>query len=437
MDPITAHPVTLPAPPPVAPAVVASETLTYEGAPLIALARNPRIPAKLALVREAYAKAELNASPARPRGDLQLVGPPLPQSQSSGSTFRNDYVLSPVRLEVRQLIWDGGRILATIDSLKASAQQNASLAEEDWNKLTLEVRSAYLHVLSVQGGVRLAQEQLELARTQQQQAEVRFRVGQAPRGDVLSAALPVAQAELGVTQAQADLITARQELNALLGLPVDTDLQLAEPRLPAAPLPGLQECRDEAFAKRPSIEAVRFGLRSAIKGVEAAELENHPYLNVLLGLAAVSVDTQPIGGLTYRGGFEFAWPFLDGNKTKYMTEMARARVDNAAALVEAEMSKVSLAVNDAYRSLQLAVQAHQTQQQRVSKAREALRIAQAQYKAGMVTLYPVRQAQTDLYEARQAELKAYFDYFLALAQLDFACGRTPAPLNVPKPVEEE
>lgn len=423
----------LPAPPPLPDGARATQRLTYEEAPLLALATNPRIPANLASVRQAIATSQVTASPARPRGELSLQGPPIPQSQDGTSSFRNDYVLSPVRLEVRQLIYDGGRILAAIQRDKALARQYGNLAQEDWNLLSLQVRRAYLSVLTQRGSVALAQEQVGLAREQLQQAEVRVRVGSAPRGDVLSAALPVAQAELGVTRNQGNFNRAVQELNSMLGLSPDTILELEEPPVPQQPLPDLDTCMQQAMAQRPSIEGMRNQLRSAMKGLEAAQLDNHPNINILLGLAAVSQDEKIIGGLTYRGGFEVVWPFWDGTKTKYLSELSRAKVDNAAALVQQEMKKVQLEVSDAYRSLQLAVDAHQTQQQRVLKAQDALRIAQFQYKAGMITPYPVRQAHADLYEARQAEVQAYFDYFVALAQLDFACGRVPRPLEIPQP----
>lgn len=423
---------TLPAPPPLPDSTVVTEKLTYDQAPLLALARNPRIPAALASVREALATSKVTGSPANWRGELSLQGPPIPQSQDGTSSFRNDYVLSPVRLEIRKLIYDGGRILAAVQRDRALARQYGNLAQEDWNLLTLQVRRAYLAVLTQRGSVSLAQEQVGLAREQLQQAEVRVKVGSAPRGDVLSAALPVAQAELGVTRNQGNYNKSVQELNSLLGLSPDTRLELEEPPLPQQPLPDLATCMQQAMAQRPSIEGMRNQLRSALRGVEAAQLDNHPYINILLGTAAVSQDEKIIGGLTYRGGFEAVWPFWDGSKTKYLSELARAKVDNAAALVKQEMDKVRLEVSDAYRSLQLSVEAHKTQQQRVLKAQDALRIAQFQYKAGMITPYPVRQAQADLYEARQAEVQAYFDYFVALAQLDFACGRVPAALEIPQ-----
>ena len=113
--------------------------------------------------------------------------------------------------------------------------------------------------------------------------------------------------------------------------------------------------------------------------------------------------------------------------------MARNRAEYFGALLQQEQQKVELEVNTAYRKLLLAVSSHVGEQRRVAQARDALRIANAQYRAGVTTVYPVRQAQTDLLEARQKESKAYFDYFLALADLDRSCGRSSVPLDVPLP----
>ena len=415
-------PDSLPAPPTQSESGLESQTLDYDSAPLLALANNPTVSASLAMVREALAKSEVSAAPGRPQALLGLQGPPI--ATTGTGNFRNDYVLSPIRVEFRQLIYDGGRIMALVDQGKSLARNLAMTAQSDWQELYFEVRQSYLTSLTAQGDITLAEEQLKSSQEQLRQAQVRFQVGKAPRGDILSAALPVSQAELLVKRKRAAYQKSLQELNQLLGLKINTPLQLQVPKLPTQDLPGLDQCLQEALAQRPSLQALNYQLEASLNAIEAGERDNHPYINILLGAAGVSQGTQVLTGPQYRGGFEVNWQFADGGKAAHMADVARATRDKSLALIQDMKNTIEVEVRDAYRDLEVAVETHASEKLRVKQARDALRVVQAQYRAGMVNFYPVRQAQNDLYEAQQAEVKSYYDYFLALAKLDLACGRS-------------
>ena len=410
------------------------QVLTYEEAPLIALAKNPTVTAGIATVREYIAKAEVTAAPARPSGLLGLQGPPI---APSNGTFRNDYVLSPVRLELRQLIYDGGRILYAVEQGKALARMQAWQAQSDWQDLYYRVRKSYLNTLARQGDTRLAEQQVILTQQQLRQSEIRFQVGKAPRGDVLSAKLPVSQAQLTVQKKRTAYLKSQQELNQLLGLALTTPLELQVPKLPVGPLPDVEACVKEALDQRPAIWALNEQIAASLKQIKAGEADNSPQVNVLLGIAGISQGTQVIGAAQYRGGFEVNWYFADGGKAAHLADVGRATRDRNYALLQDKRRLVELEVRDAYRDLELGVETHVSEEVHVAQAQDALRIAQAQYKAGLVNIYPVRQAQTDLFEAQQAEVQAYYDYFLAFAKLDLACGRSGGTrVETPWPEED-
>ncbi len=423
----------LPSPPEVKPTAVEKVKLTYENAPLIALAKNPTVTAGIASVREYMAKAEVTASAQRFQGKLGLQGPPIAPSNGN---FRNDYVLSPVSIELRQLIFEGGKIRYAVEQGKHLARSQAWQAQSDWHELYYKVRKAYLNTLARQGDVRLAEQQVELTQQQLHQAEIRFQVGKAPRGDILSARLPVSQAQVTVAKRLASYQKSQQELNQLMGLALTTPLELEVPNLPEAPLPDIEACVKEALDQRPILWALTEQLVASMKQIRAGEADNAPQINVLLGIAGISQGTQVIGAAQYRGGFEVNWFFADGGRAAHLADVGRAVRDKNYALLEDKRRTVELEVRDAYRDLQLGVETHRSEEVRVAQAQDALRIAQSQYRAGLVNVYPVRQAQTDLFEAQQAELQALYDYFLALAKLDLACGRS-AGTKVDTPWAEE
>ncbi len=386
----------------------------------MALAGNPRIAAALALVRVREQEAEVAASPGRPAGTLLLLAPPPSVFQT---TFNNDYVLSPARLEFRQLLLDGGKLLARLDQAHTQATKAAQEAVSEEQQLCLEVQLAYLQSLSAGERLALAEESLEAARRHQTNARARYAAGQAPRGDILTANVPVSERELELSRARFQARDAQESLARLLGLPLDTPLELVEPAVPAPLEQSLEQLLPGALADRPSLKAVRLELAAAEQGIKAASRENNAELQAILGAAVQSNNQQFLDGVGLRAGLQLSWPFLDGNRTSHLTLAAVASRDLAAArLAEAER-QVEQEVRRAYRAVELAQTSYATAGQRLTAGEEAVRVAAAQYEAGFVAFHAVRDAQLDLDRARVDLMTLYYDYLQARAQLDWACGR--------------
>ncbi len=396
--------------------------VTSDEAVQLALARNPRIAAALALVRVREEEAEVVAAPGRPMGAVYLLAPPPAIFQSN---FNTDYALSPARLEFRQLLLDGGRVLARLEQARTLACRAAQEAVSEEQRLCLEVRLAYLEVLTSRARLKVARGSLEAARRQRELAKSRFEAGQAPRGDLLTAELPVSERELELTRAASRLQDAEEALSRLLGLPLDAALELVEPSEPAPPGQSLEQVLAEARIARPWLMAARLELTAAEKGVEAAGKENNAELQAILGGALESSADNVIDGVGLRAGLQLSWPFLDGNRTKHLVGQAQATRDLAAArLAEAER-QVEQEVRQAYRGLEVARSAMATAEVRCGQAKEALRVAVAQYEAGFVAFHVVRDAQLDLDRARLEAVTVFYQAVEARARLDWAMGRPP------------
>jgi outer membrane protein TolC len=133
-----------------------------------------------------------------------------------------------------------------------------------------------------------------------------------------------------------------------------------------------------------------------------------------------------------------AWLFADGNKSGATGDLARAQVAQTEALLADRRRTVEVEVREAYQNLATVARTYDIQKKRVQQAEDAQRIAQAQYRAGMTTVYRVHQTQVDLYQAQKQELQAYFDYFQGLAQLHLATGLvTSQPLDIPYDLGED
>lgn len=187
-----------------------TEPLTLQAAFDRALDANPTIAA--ARLRRAVDLAGITIAGERPNPEVH--------AEVERETPKQTFGLSlPLEL--------GGKRGRRIAVAEATLQVGEAELTRTIIDIRTEVRRAYfVHLIS---GLRvsLLDELRQFAMRARDAAQARFDVGGAPRLEVSQGQLALAQAENEVTAAQATARAATIQLNALLGLPLDTPLTLA------------------------------------------------------------------------------------------------------------------------------------------------------------------------------------------------------------------
>lgn len=189
--------------------------------------------------------------------------------------------------------------------------------------------------------------QLAIARASEVSAEQLFaastRAG--ARGDISGADVDTRrQAALDAADkartAENDLITARGELNRVLGLPPETVLRLAPPAEPATP-PTASVLVAQSLDRRLDLQALRVGYDAAEAEVHKAILEQFPNLSLTLASARDTSDNRTIGpaiGFTLplwnrnRGGIATATATRAQLRAEYEVRLFQTRAEIAAAV---------------------------------------------------------------------------------------------------------
>jgi outer membrane protein TolC len=189
--------------------------------------------------------------------------------------------------------------------------------------------------------------QLAIARASAASAEQLFsaslRAG--GRGDISGADVDTRrQAALDATDkartAENDLVTARGELNKLLGLPPETVLMLAPPPEPAMP-PAASVLVAQSLDRRLDLQALRAGYDAAEADVHKAILEQFPNLSLTLASARDTSDNRTIGpaiGFTLplwnrnRGGIATATATRAQLRAEYEARLFQTRAEIVAAV---------------------------------------------------------------------------------------------------------
>lgn len=263
--------------------------------------------------------------------------------------------------------------------------------------IRLQVEKAYYEALKAEDGVRIARTTVEKAEEQLRTARAGFNAGTLARHEVLGAEVQLADARARLITAGRLSKTAYMNLNKTLGLNLETPLKLTghfEYR-PAGEI-DLEKSVSEALEKRLEVVKAR------------ADLEG------------MDLDLQVVGRY-----------YTPSVYTYQQAEVARKQAE--VTLRQAEQ-QVEFEVRAAFLSLKDAGERIAVLEKSVEQAREAVRLAQLRYEAGVATGLEVTNARLALAQAEGGALQAIYDYNLAVSSFNYSvrggslapAGATPA-----------
>jgi len=374
-----------------------------------------------------------------------------------GLSQQNRFSQNTAQLGSNWTLFNGG--LNQITAQQNRQQYEAS--KDDLRRLEAQtasdVTAAFLDVAAKSEGVRLAQSDLAYQNALYQAADAKERAGLAAGVDTLRAQVNVKRSQAAFATALGAEQNARETLAQLIGAPLDTAFaipeQLAEPPLP-------QRSVDTLIA---IAEANRPDLASARAGAQVARLERAGLLAELFPAVQVSGafgnQTSPtafqlqqaqldgfcrqtpgcVRAPTVIRGTPGFWqiqattalnlPLIDYGARAAAHQAATAQIVSADANVDSTRRTVEGDVRQGVRNAQTAAETIAFQQDAARLGAESARIAELQYKNGLISLTDTVAAQntalsseTDLYNARVSYLTALVKLRMALGTYDPAAA---------------
>ncbi len=316
------------------------------------------------------------------------------------------------------------------------------------------VRNAYWNLAFARESLAVQQQSLELARESLRNTQARIEIGTLPPIDVVEAESEVALREEAVIVAQANIATAEDTLRALVLDPASPDFWTI--RLEPADAPPFEPIMVDvdaavrnALDRRTDLEQTRTNLESADINIRFLRNQTLPDVTGTFnyGLAGVG-GTQirrgegPLGPGTgevigqLQRSFATVLSDLLGNEYPSWTAALNISYPIGTSQAEANLARVRLQHSQSQaqlrnQQLQVTTQVRQvarevqTNQQRVESTRASRALAerrldaeQRKLAAGTSTSFVVFQAQRDLAQARNNELRAILDYNQSLVDLE-------------------
>jgi outer membrane protein len=410
------------------------QSVTLQQAIQIAAAKSPVLGTAVAQLQQAHAPLSLARTGIFPNVSGTVTSTHTNRSGvgnaagafNPGGTFTNNNLSA----NLRQLIYDGGRVIAQIHTARANYNSATGTYERTFQTIAFNVATAYYNALQAQQATIVAQQVVHQNEVQEQLVLAQLRAGTASRVDVATAQLPVAQAKVSLVRAQGTELQAYAAFANALGLDANTLVRPINDTTANSPTTLLQQqpvsydaAVKRALLLRPDYVAAQQTVLAQQYNLQFQRSGNLPSLE---GTASYGTASTTTNGTDYRPsnsvGLVLSIPLYDQGITRAQTELATGQLNQATAQLESTRLNVELNVQQALVNFVSAQAAVTQAQAELAKAQEILRATQAQYRAGVTTLPLLLNAQVGLTQAQTDELTAVYSLRQAEQSYLYALG---------------
>lgn len=324
-------------------------------------------------------------------------------------------------LSITQNLYDGGLREAKVSQAKSGLTQNTAGLERTRQTVTFDVTQSYLSLLRAHRLADVSDTQLKYIQGQLDMVKARVEAGDAAEVDVLPIEAQLANAQVDRLAAKNAVRTAVISLQQAMGLPPQGEFPIQEVTVPTdAAVPALEECLAQAKTSRPDVRGLKAGMDSAKTSVKTAKIEMYPR-PVVNGELDQNFTGQSDRTVSINAGFAF--DLFNGGNSRAVYDEAQANLAGAQ-IRSAQLDKdIAAQVQTAYLNLTDARERMSAGEFSVKSAQRNLDVQQERYQQGMAIPLDLLNAQVTLTTANSNAVQARYDYYTALAQLDYAMGK--------------
>lgn len=322
---------------------------------------------------------------------------------------------------VTQNIFDGGLREANVLSARYGVAQNTARLTRTIQTVTFDVTKAYYEVLRAKQLAVVAESNVKYTEELRKQVMARIEVQEAAKVDVLPIEAQLANARVNLVSAQNAVRIAALELRRAMGVsPQESfDILPVEPVTPVE-IKSLNDYVSTALDARPDVAETKAILGAARASVRAARINLYPrpvisgqYQRQIQGGFTTS-GAQIIGGIVF--------DLFNGGANRAAYKEAVALQANAVQQEAQIVKDIALEVEEAYLNLTSSKERLEAAKIGLEAARTNYEVQKERYDEGLAVTLDILNAEVQLTTAEASEVQARYDYYTALAQLDYATG---------------
>jgi outer membrane protein TolC len=292
------------------------------------------------------------------------------------------------------------------------------------NQVAVDVHRLYFAVLTAELQKRAAEEQIAYAKQELKENTEGVHNGNLLRVSQIQGDVDVLQGQQAVLTADLQETDLNTELDDLLGLPLDTKLDLQPIEAIGPDRRPLEEYVQTAWVNNPEIASAEESIKKARSAVTSAKSAFIP------DITAFAIDTWQNGVpflVTNFGivGVQLDYDVFDFGKRRAAVREHEAQLAQAEENLQRLKDSISAQVERTYNALERTKNLVAVADQVVALRRENERLSHNQVTQGVVTVANTLEAASATYKSQVDLLQANLNYMLAWAELKQTIGQTP------------
>ena len=410
-----------------------SQTLTIDKAIELALKHSPDIDISRFDFKRAIERHKFQKGYYLPRLDLTAL------AGGTGMDFKQQGNLNGTtllgNLSASQLIYDFGKTSGRIDASDAETNALEASMNQVISTKILMVKARYYDALKMKSIIGVNQKNIKLQEGQLRRAQRYYENG-------IKTIIDVSDATVRLTEAKLDLSNSEYELKLRMALLEEAmgytpykgnyslyhrklDLPNVSAKLPRISTP-LSQLERFAYSHRYELKSSKYYVESSRSIVESEKGGYLPTLSLRGDYTAQHVDDDFMATTPQRqwqGGVDLKWNLFAGNQTDASVQEAKiaalkaaSQVDEVRLLIKRQVIEARLGILRTKDSVNLS--------ESIAKASERKYFqAKKRYENDLSDYIELQEAQQSYISSLGKLVSTYYDYYIAIAQLDFAVGR--------------
>lgn len=408
-------------------AAQAQVRLTLREAEEIAVKNHPQInAASLSALAANQAPAEIGAAK-YPTLLANLSGAGASSDARIGAGgLNNPLILSrgATGISISQSIFDFGRTHSLVESSRLKARASEQSAEATRAQVLLQVDRAYFLVLRAQALLKVAEQTVRARQLVVEQVEALRRSGLKSGLDVSIASYNLSEARLLASKAQNEVKAAYADLAVALGNRDEQVFELADEGLPADPVADQSTLVKDALLNRPELRGLQFERDAAYQFLKAEKSLKMPSITGLWNAGWIPFGDSRLSSRYNAAGFSINIPIFNGRlykareaEAEYKARAVEQNLRDGENRIARDVRIAWLNINSAFERIGLSAQL-------LSRANEALDLAQERYRLGLSSIVELSQAQLNVTIAQIESTNTKYDYLLQRAVLNYQSGQS-------------
>jgi outer membrane protein len=410
-----------------------SQTLTIDKAIELALKHSPDIDISRFDFKGAIERTKFQKGYYLPRLDLTAL------AGGSGMDFKQQGNLGGSTLlgtlSASQLIYDFGKTSGRIDASDAQANALEANMNQVISTKILMVKARYYDALKMKSIIRVNQKNITLQEGQLRRAQRYYDNGIKTIIDVSDATVRLTEAKLDLSNSEYELKLRKALLEEAMGYTPykgnyslyhrKLDLPNVSRKLPQISTP-LSQLEGFAYDHRYELKSSKYLVESSQAIVESEKGGYLPTLSLRGDYTAQRVDDDFMASTPQRqwqGGVDLKWNLFAGNQTDASVQEAKisalraaSQVDEVRLLIKRQVIEARLGILRTKDSVKLSESIAKASEKKYEQAKK-------RYENDLSDYIELQEAQQSYISSLGKLVSTYYDYYIAIAQLDFAVGR--------------